>query len=281
VNPPPIPDEQAALLAAIVAEPDADAPRLVYADWLQEHGDEEQAQFIRDSIRLSLMAKGAEGRKELRAHLLGLEGVRGEAWVKGVGLKVAPLSWESTGFERGLLAKAVYQNVNDFVAERQTLFARLPVRKLTIAPKYGGRLYSDATQPLAAIPELARLCSLNFKGNDSSYFPPNSWKALIHSPHLSGLREFSATAVRMNDEYLFALAACPNLTALTTLDLSSNYQMTTSDGQLAILRSPHFAGLKKLSLANGDDPVNQELINLVVARFGSMAPLLRSLSDQK
>ncbi len=43
----PIPDEQAALLAVIVAQPDDDTARLVYADWLQEHGDEEQAAFIR------------------------------------------------------------------------------------------------------------------------------------------------------------------------------------------------------------------------------------------
>src|SRR5215203_3911185 len=36
-----------ALIAAILANPDEDTPRLVYADWLQEHGDEERAEFIR------------------------------------------------------------------------------------------------------------------------------------------------------------------------------------------------------------------------------------------
>lgn len=40
-------DEQRALWAAIRAQPDDDTPRLVYADWLQENGDEARAEFIR------------------------------------------------------------------------------------------------------------------------------------------------------------------------------------------------------------------------------------------
>jgi uncharacterized protein (TIGR02996 family) len=39
--------EQAALLAAIRADLADDTPRLVYADWLQENGDEDRAAFIR------------------------------------------------------------------------------------------------------------------------------------------------------------------------------------------------------------------------------------------
>jgi uncharacterized protein (TIGR02996 family) len=36
-----------ALLAAILANPDDDMPRLAYADWLEENGDEDRAEFIR------------------------------------------------------------------------------------------------------------------------------------------------------------------------------------------------------------------------------------------
>lgn len=39
-----------ALLAAIRANPEEDTPRLVYADWLQEHGQEERAEFIRVQV---------------------------------------------------------------------------------------------------------------------------------------------------------------------------------------------------------------------------------------
>jgi uncharacterized protein (TIGR02996 family) len=40
-------NEAAALLAAIRESPDEDTPRLAYADWLDEHGDPDRAEFIR------------------------------------------------------------------------------------------------------------------------------------------------------------------------------------------------------------------------------------------
>ena len=42
-----------ALLEAIRASPDDDAPRLVYADWLEEHGDQPRAEFIRVQCALA------------------------------------------------------------------------------------------------------------------------------------------------------------------------------------------------------------------------------------
>lgn len=41
-----------ALLKAILAHPEEDTPRLVYADWLQENGQEERAEFIRLQIKI-------------------------------------------------------------------------------------------------------------------------------------------------------------------------------------------------------------------------------------
>ena len=34
-------------LRAVIESPDDDAPRLIYADWLDDHGDPERADFIR------------------------------------------------------------------------------------------------------------------------------------------------------------------------------------------------------------------------------------------
>lgn len=45
-----------ALLAAIVANPAEDTPRLMYADLLQEEGDEERAEFIRVQVELARIA---------------------------------------------------------------------------------------------------------------------------------------------------------------------------------------------------------------------------------
>lgn len=38
------------LLSAVLADPFDDGPRLVYADWLQENGEPERAEFIREAI---------------------------------------------------------------------------------------------------------------------------------------------------------------------------------------------------------------------------------------
>ena len=42
-----------AFLQTILESPDDDAPRLVFADWLDEHGNGEQAEFIRVQIELA------------------------------------------------------------------------------------------------------------------------------------------------------------------------------------------------------------------------------------
>ena len=44
--------EADSLLDAIFAEPGDDTPRLVYADWLEEHGHSHYAAFIRQSVAI-------------------------------------------------------------------------------------------------------------------------------------------------------------------------------------------------------------------------------------
>jgi uncharacterized protein (TIGR02996 family) len=46
-------NDGSALLASILANPDDDAPRLIYADWLDEHGEPERAEFIRVQCELA------------------------------------------------------------------------------------------------------------------------------------------------------------------------------------------------------------------------------------
>jgi uncharacterized protein (TIGR02996 family) len=45
--------DQAALLASILAAPKDDAPRLVFADWLDENGEGERAEFVRVQVELA------------------------------------------------------------------------------------------------------------------------------------------------------------------------------------------------------------------------------------
>lgn len=49
--------DQDALLAAIVAHPDEDTPRLMFADWLDENGDPGRAEFIRSQIERAYLER--------------------------------------------------------------------------------------------------------------------------------------------------------------------------------------------------------------------------------
>lgn len=51
-------DQTDAFLRAIIANPDDDAPRLIFADWLEEHGEGERSEFIRVQCEI---AKGPPG----------------------------------------------------------------------------------------------------------------------------------------------------------------------------------------------------------------------------
>src|SRR5262245_54668988 len=64
-------------LRAICATPDDDAPRLVFSDWLDETGDPDRAEFIRQHIQLARNSDAVEF-ESCCAELLRL---RGQAWV--------------------------------------------------------------------------------------------------------------------------------------------------------------------------------------------------------
>jgi uncharacterized protein (TIGR02996 family) len=64
-----------ALLAAVLAAPLEDAPRLVYADWLEEQGDP-RGEFLRIIVRLETLA-GREAPPEMSAKLKWVREVAG------------------------------------------------------------------------------------------------------------------------------------------------------------------------------------------------------------
>src|SRR6516164_9385292 len=47
------------LFRTILAQPADDAPRLVYADWLEEHGEPERAEFIRLQCERARLPEGS------------------------------------------------------------------------------------------------------------------------------------------------------------------------------------------------------------------------------
>jgi uncharacterized protein (TIGR02996 family) len=56
---------ETAFLRGILAHPEDDTPRLVFADWLEEHGAPERAEFIRLQCQLAMMSEGDPDRGQL------------------------------------------------------------------------------------------------------------------------------------------------------------------------------------------------------------------------
>src|SRR5215471_7840250 len=82
--------DEKALLAAIRDHPDEDTPRLVYADWLQEHDQPERAEFIRVQIEAANLRWDDARWKELAERARQLLEVHGEEWIE-------PFRWLSPG----------------------------------------------------------------------------------------------------------------------------------------------------------------------------------------
>src|SRR5262249_54159392 len=90
-------------LEAIIAEPDDDTPRLIFADWLEEQGDAARAEFIRVQIERARLPEWDARQVRLR--------LRERELIEQYGLKwkwelpnIEGINWED--FRRGFVATA-------------------------------------------------------------------------------------------------------------------------------------------------------------------------------
>jgi uncharacterized protein (TIGR02996 family) len=231
-------DPEGPLLRAILAEPDADEPRLVYADWCEENGDAARAEFIRIQIEQA-RRPGAdpywphwprEGEREYA-----LVNEYGERWRADL----PPWARWGAGFVRGFVGK-VEVTVARFLTGGRRLFRVAPVR-LACLSNAGPRLPA-----LAACPELARLAVLDLRGN---LLDADGVRALAASPYVSGLVELRLPGSQAGGAAARALAASDRLPRLRRLHLPGA-SLSESDAR-ALADSPHLRGLDVLDLCYG------------------------------
>src|SRR5215208_1611384 len=86
-----------ALYRAILDAPDDDAPRLVWADWLDEHGEADRAAFVRCQCEWTRLVPGHPRYGELLAAWQALEERHRDRWTAGLGE-----AGRFCGFWRGL-----------------------------------------------------------------------------------------------------------------------------------------------------------------------------------
>src|SRR5262249_25005431 len=153
--------------------PDDDDTRLVYADWLDDHGQPEYAELIRVQTELARLTEAMVCPGEtvsqwlLRRRLADRQGGLLRKHEKG-GEARSGLGTVDWRFHRGMPEIAHFPNVASFEASAEALFRSAPIRELHFMPEDStGRLVLER---LAASPYLARVRCLSVwdarAGND-------------------------------------------------------------------------------------------------------------------
>lgn len=226
--------EEAAFLDRVCADPDDDAPRLIFADWLDERGDP-RGEFIRVQVALARMPAADPRRGPLtnrEAALLARFHVPWSDPLKGIA------GW--TEFRRGFV-ETVNIDGRSFLRRADDLFRLAPVRHVRILD-IGGTL-----ERVAASPQLTRLTALTVY---AQHIDDRLARCLVESPHLGGLRALNLGRNRIGDRGVERLAWTPRFRELAALDLSDN---GVGDlGARTLAESSNLANLEWLELRRNE-----------------------------
>ncbi len=138
-TPPCLDAHLAPFLAAILTQPEIDAPRLAFADWIEENGDRERAEWIRVQCELASLTERDEHFRHLGDRQRALLRANGERWWR----PFAEQGIEQVAFRRGLV-EALAVRVSTFVARGDALLAAAPLAQHLW-------LYHDAIEPLRGV----------------------------------------------------------------------------------------------------------------------------------
>ena len=202
------------LLKDIEDNPDSDAPRMLYADWLANHGQEARAEFISLQCSLATLPRDETCAAELVARERQLLELYKDEWLRPVCLclDVRPSEPITFHFHRGLVEEARGVPAPRFLGRAEALFDLAPtLRRVRLSPVTTGNLLA-----LAASPYAGRLLFLGLDRNG------------------------------LDDDAAAALADAAGLERLLDLDLSNN--RITDAGADVLLASPHRRGLRRLGL---------------------------------
>ena len=218
-----------AFLRAIFDAPDDDTPRLVYADFLQENGEEDRAAFIRWQC----------GRGERPAAV--------QDFIEEYCDRGFPFPWKT--FDATLDRLNDRNALREYSVRFPACFAVEGVRVI------GGRIVSaEPLDALFGLAAFARLTELNLEGSeveeeraDDSPFTPFHLEPVITTAGVE------------------ALANHRGVRRIMSLDLRNNNLDT--DAARALVKSPYLDNLKRLQLLEGNR-LRGKVWQQVIERFG-------------
>jgi uncharacterized protein (TIGR02996 family) len=249
-----------AFLQTIVEQPEADAPRLVYADWLEEQGDP-LGEWIRVQCQLALLRDGDPRREPLGRRQEQLFEQFGALWhgpVKELGLvgkfQRGLLEVTVTGARKLLdvadqlfaLPSVLHVNLRDGALDRDTLraLARSPVfKRVRQLDLQRSHLTNDGIHVLCSSPFRGRLSKLRLGHTQISSLAA---RLLVSVFDLSSLVELSLCFNGIGEGGARHLAKCSQLTRLRVLDLSNNRIL--SEGAVYLAESPYLNQLRLLDV---------------------------------
>src|SRR4051812_12191663 len=121
--------DREALYRAILADPDDDTLRLVYADSLEEEAEADRAAFIRTQVELARVPEYDPSWVRVRYRGRGHPAAE---WVLDLPELPDGLNWAREPFRRGFPSAVEARDAAAFVAHADDLFARFPVDSLEL-----------------------------------------------------------------------------------------------------------------------------------------------------
>jgi uncharacterized protein (TIGR02996 family) len=160
------------LLQAMLNDPDDDSLRLIHADWLDEQGETDRAEFIRVQCGIARLEEADPDRLPLQRREWELLQQNRVQWTPPFSRAI-----DRVAFRRGLLSHATL-SVTRFAAHGRAMFRKAPtIHQLTLEKLSGqGHRLPDSEH-------LARVTDLDL----AEVFPWDWIDGLLDCPHLSRL----------------------------------------------------------------------------------------------
>lgn len=141
--------EREMLLRAVCENPDDDTPRLVFADWLDENGEPERAEFIRTQVSSERIGLSSEEGDKLFWRERELLSIHEGAWRSSL-----PRAMREQPFIRGFVESAELHHEHLSVKRIEYLFRSAPIVSLSIP-------YLSDPGMLARVSAISRLKNLS------------------------------------------------------------------------------------------------------------------------
>jgi uncharacterized protein (TIGR02996 family) len=259
-------------LRAIIEAPDDDTPRLIYADWLDEHGDEARAEFIRVQCSLEGMPADDRRRPKLQRREKELLAQYGWAWAEELGDEVS--EW---AFRRGFVER-VEMRLEMPCEKILGVLQKAPIRHIRDTSQF-----CDLSSVVAALPHLQRLTGLEFWG---LYAIDDALLAkILKSPHLANLCTLILHHDRngnlVEEKVLVEAMQSPHRSNLEELavNVDSMWRGPSRTILAAIAGSPYLRKLRRLNLTNAGDEGHRPQMDLKTARALGRSPNLAGLEE--